>query len=132
MSSAGIKHFEFLQSHNSMGISIDVKIRNNFIEIKYRNFWNLIFIANHWWLRLLKISGYKRSNGDIFHDTLLVYVLKSLSWQEIGIGFGRRRTCFCLPFIIIIIIIIIIIFFFFFLFSFSLCLSLSLSLSLSK
>ena len=41
---------------------MNVKIRNKFIEIKYRVSNGLvIFITNYWWFRILEISRYRRS-----------------------------------------------------------------------
>ena len=55
---------------------MNVKIRNKFIEIKYRVSNGLIifsvsnglviFITNYWWFRILEISRYRRSNGSVF------------------------------------------------------------------
>ena len=47
---------------------MNVKIRNKFIEIKYRvSYVLVIFITNYQWFRILEIhvSGYRRSNGSV-------------------------------------------------------------------
>ena len=52
---------------------MNVKIRNKFIEIKYRVSNGLvIFITNYWWFRILEISRYRRSNGSVLEDTRYV------------------------------------------------------------
>ena len=49
---------------------MNVKIRNKFIEIKYSVSNGLvIFITNYWWVRILEISRYRRSNGSVLIDT---------------------------------------------------------------
>ena len=57
---------------------MNVKIRNKFIEIKYRHSNGLvIFITNYWWFRILEISRYRRSNGSVLKAPQYFYTDRS-------------------------------------------------------
>ena len=62
---------------------MNVKIRNKFIEIKYRVSNGLvIFITNYWWVRILEISRYRRSNGSVLKDTRQVNKFNSFIYER--------------------------------------------------